>query len=165
MLNNPITDNTQDLEIEEVLIDFFTGEFLRRAKLFKKKMNEPIPDYFYYSVDGLNFNKPYTSKSNNVSDPTGDAVVRLIEVEEERKRLYTYYSDLQEKITSILNNLGVYDEDKIILYSYLGLSNEPLTTAVKFTSYGYIKAKIRIRKIIDQIEVELRDVVTSGCTL
>ena len=165
MIDNAIYEEVQDLEIEEVLIDYFTGEYRRRAKLFKKKMDESFSEDYYYCVDGLDFDKPYTCKSNNISDPTGEAVVRLVEIQEERRSLFEYYLMIQEKITFILNNLSVYDEDRIILYSYLGLSNEPLTTAVKFTSYGYIKAKIRIRKIIEQIEEKLREVVTSSYTL
>ncbi len=148
MKYNPINE---ELDVKETLRCYFAGEFTRKAKLFKKKMGEKIPEELYYSIPALNLNKPYISKTNNISDPTAETVLKFIEIQEERKELYTYYSTLQNEITSIIDKLNVNDEDRIILYAYLGLSDS-LTKSVKFTSYSYTKARTRIIRLLAQTE-------------
>ncbi|MFW6015110.1 MAG: hypothetical protein ACOCRK_01580 [bacterium] len=159
MVCNDLNPDNEEIDIKNILRCYFNGEYLRKAKRFKKKMEESIPEELYYSITGLNLSKPKVSKTNNISDPTGETVLRIIEVEEERKMYYKYYNRLQEKISLLLNQLNVTDEDKIILYAYLGLSGESMKKAIKYTGYNYSHGRTKIIKLIKHLEGELKAVI------
>lgn len=154
---NPVFD--EELEIEETLKNYFNGEYKRKIKLFKKKIKEGIPGGYYWSITSLNLNNTKISKTNNIHTPTEDNALKLIEIQEERLKLYKYYLQLQNTITELLIKLEVTDQDRIILFSHLRISEDSFTKAVKFTGYSYTKARLRIDKLKKAINQELKEVL------
>ena len=140
-------------DIEEVMRDYFTGEYLRKIKSFRKKIKEPIPEDYYYCIDSIVFDKPYISKTNNISNPTADRALRLIEIQEERKYLYQLYSSLQDKITSILEELNVNNADEILFRSFVGATHDSFKKTVNlFSNYSYSKSRIIMEKLLKNTE-------------
>ena len=140
-------------DIEEVMRNYFTGEYRRKAKLFKKKMNEKLPESWYWNLDSLTFSNTKTSKTNNIHTPTEDRALRLVEIQEERKYLYKFYSRLQEKITSILEELNINNADEILIRSFVGATHDSFKKTVNlFSNYSYSKSRVVMEKLLKNTE-------------
>jgi hypothetical protein len=59
-------------QMKEYLIYYFTGEYDRIIKAFKRKLKEKIPDDLYCSMVSIDYTKIRIENVNGYSDPTGN---------------------------------------------------------------------------------------------
>jgi hypothetical protein len=113
-----------------------TGRIDKKIKHLEKKYKEPWPEDMYFNLTGVSYTGIYTSKTNNISDPTGGQATRLADIKLQQKRTYEYYYNFKQITLQILNNLEPYLINNI--RKYLKIDPGKLTHKRKMEAMEYL---------------------------
>jgi hypothetical protein len=139
-------------QIKEYLIYYFTGEYDRIIKAFKRKLKEKIPDDLYCSIGCIDYARIRIENVNDHSDPTGNTATKIADLQLDRVREYNYHLLLRQLVAGIIE--GLNDDDIKLIKTYLGISSS-LTVIARRLDISYEKAQKRTLVLMDMLDKKI----------
>jgi molybdenum-dependent DNA-binding transcriptional regulator ModE len=136
-------------ETEDKLLMYFSGELDRKIELFEYKKNSKWPDEYYSTLNSVSYVNT-RSDSNYIADSTGARATKLAFLSNCKDKYYSYYKQLKETITDIIQ--GLNEGDIHLIKAKLNIVEGGITEASKKTNYSYNKACKKSKELIKMLD-------------